>query len=218
MRKFNFLILVFLVACSAPDDKVEEGDEKSGVENGDPKDVIKELPSFVEADFHTFNLAFFGCEKVETNRNWDAMNDSLYVTVNGRVDSIQVFQLRGIDSMLLVKTNEVSVRVRGADGQNLDLVDWKHSYTEPMIIKRNKFKYHQTESDPAPKLDFEFPITDLDDGIKSVEEVLETDNWSKTKETGYQTQDIYSRTFYEARAWFNNGDSTRKMIVLHYLD
>lgn len=213
MRKFNFLLILLCVACSSPE---ESGDVAEPEEKSDLKDVIREMPPFVIADFHTFNLVFFGCERVESNRNWEALNDSVYLTVTQMPDSIEIFETRGIEKFILMRQNEVSMRVKGADGQHLDLVDWKHDYTSVDTMVLDGFKFRKSKPDPVASFSYEFQSDELDNGIREVEQVIGSQNWSTTRSSGYDTQAFYSRTFYEVKAWFNNGDSTRKMIILHY--
>ena len=72
----------------------------------------------------------------------------------------------------------------------------------------------------APTIDAfpSYASEDFERELKKVELPLGTNNWSNSKQYGYETKRITSRTFFRAKAWFNNGDSTQTSIVLHYVN
>lgn len=209
LKVYHFVFcFCFLLSCSASEQ------EKISYETNSNEEI--NTPAFVVADFHTFNLAFFGCEEIKSNRNWNALNDSIYLTVNKMPDSIVVYETRGIENLRLNKTNELSARVKGADSQFLDLVDWRHHYGPTNTLQLNNRIFSMSSDDYLIEA---FPnYTGIEKEIKRVEMNLGTDNWSRTKAIGFNLNTVISRTFFEAKAWFNNGDSTRKSIVLHYVN
>ena len=183
----------------------------------DPE-ITQKPPSWIIADFHTFNLAFYGCEEIKSNRNWNALNDSVYLTVDKIPDSIIVFETRGIEKFELIRTNENSLSVKGCDNQFLDLVDWRHSYDQPETLQISKHTFQLSQAAPTIDAFPSYSSEDFERELKKVELHLGTNNWSNSKQYGYETKRITSRTFFRAKAWFNNGDSTQKSIVLHYVN
>lgn len=92
LKVYHFVFcFCFLLSCSASEQ------EKISYETNSNEEI--NTPAFVVADFHTFNLAFFGCEEIKSNRNWNALNDSIYLTVNKMPDSIVVYETRGIENL-----------------------------------------------------------------------------------------------------------------------
>jgi len=211
---FVIAILAALVFSACSDSQViEPGDLKPEI---DTSKVIKELPIYLEVDFKTFNLAYWGSEKVESNRNWETYNDSVYLTVNRPTDSILIYDTHGIEELVFIQQHELSKRVKGADGTNLDLVDWEHEYSTPDTLPMVNFQF-QPGSIPTG-LSFKTTLNQdsLEHQILKIENRIGSTNWSSTKSEGYLIQDYVSRTFYRLKAQYNNGDSMEKIVIFHY--
>jgi hypothetical protein len=208
----SLLALVIVCSCS----ESEKSDRDNAKPQIDTSEVIKDLPVYLEVDFKTFNLALWGCEKIESNRNWETYNDSVYLTVNKSTDSILIFETHGIEELVLTEQHELSKRVRGKDGTNLDLVDWVHEYLVLDTLSMINFQFKPTPISVEPKFKSELNQDSLDYQILKIENEIGLANWSVTKSEGYQVQDYISRTFYRINAVYNNGDSAEKIVILHY--
>ncbi|MBL4703912.1 MAG: hypothetical protein JKY54_05290 [Flavobacteriales bacterium] len=213
MRKWSLiLILLIMVHVSCE----ESADSKKPIIKH--ADVLKELPTFVEVNFRSFSLAFWGCDQVESNRNWNALNDSVYLTVNKMPDSIQIFSMHGIENLSILRKDELSKRVKDQNGTHLDLVDWRHEYSPTDTLQRVNFKFQWNNDNPEPKFSSEILPSEIEQEILRLKSVIGATNWQLDNKEDYQVIDYYSRTFYEVKAWFNNGDSTLKTIVFHYAE
>ncbi len=210
------LLAVGLVSCGESSHETAFDENQTKFKN--PEDVIREIPPLAVVDFTTFDIGFFGCERVESNRVWDIFGDSIYLTVTTMPDSAEVFELRGVEDMIIRSRHEVSARIKGTDGANLDLVDSEHAYTYWDTLHRENHRYHWSEAKFPETMEFLTNYPAMDSAINYIEADLGTNNWSSSKQAGnsYPVVPYFSRTFFEVFVTFNNGNKLRKIIILHY--
>lgn len=206
-------LAIGLFSCST--DSADPIQLETDIPNLDPNDVIKPLPSFTRAEFRTFNLAFWGTEVVHSNRNYNTFQDSIYFTVKGKVDSITLFEVNGVEDLQLFKTDESSVQVNSRVAAPLTLVDWAHGYSNAIQLPYSNLMFSDGAISTPELVVEEAP---LKQAIEAYETEFGQSLWSPNPDFYTDRVIVHSRSFYDAKAQFNNGDSMTYHVVLHFVE
>lgn len=217
MKKWLYFIGIFVfVGCS--EEVIDEPETEITVpETETYRDVINHLPNYVLADFSTFDLAFWGSETIESNRNYDVFKDSIYLTIGGSIDSIEIFKMRGVEDFYLTQQAEGSIRISSPDSSELTFVDWKHWYSTIDTLDRTKFKFWNK---PTEMLEAKISYTDeeLMAAIVDYEEEYGAKLWSTHPSVLESAKVVHSRSIYRASVLFNNGEQRNYSVVLQHVN